>query len=46
MNSALKARIKHAKKNTPKGKALATKTRLMKKNIRTLSKKIAKRVLA
>jgi len=27
MNSAKKARIKHAKKNTPKGKELAKKTK-------------------
>lgn len=30
MNSALKARIKHARKNTPKGKQLAAKTRKLK----------------
>lgn len=30
-NSALKARIKHAKKKTPKGKVLAKKTRDLRK---------------
>jgi|TARA_Y100000310_G_C20695859_1_gene825660 hypothetical protein len=31
MNSAKKARIKHAKKNTPKGRELAKKTKALRR---------------
>lgn len=32
MNTALKARLKQAKKNTPKGRALAQKTKKFRRN--------------